>query len=121
MQVAIGCCRSAARQGGFKDSIENILETGEFTVNIMSLWFVEAANHTSGNYNRGVNEFEIAGLTQLASELVKPPRVAESAVHMECLMRHSWDVKNGQVCRPRGRAAVCHPILAVVFWCLLQL
>jgi flavin reductase (DIM6/NTAB) family NADH-FMN oxidoreductase RutF len=97
VQVAVSCCRSAARQGGFKDSLENILETGEFTVNMMSLWFVEAANHTSGNYDRGISEFDVAGLTPLQSEVVKPPRVAESAVHMECQLRHSWDVKNAQV------------------------
>ena len=35
----------------------------EFTLNMMSEWFLESANHTCGNYDRGVNEIELAGLT----------------------------------------------------------
>ena len=79
-----------------KDSLANILETAEFTVNVMSAWFIEAANHTCGNYDAGVDEFEVSGLTPLASEVVAPPRVAESAVHMECRLRHHWHVQNAQ-------------------------
>ena len=98
MQVAVSCCRSGARDNGFKDSAANILSTNEFVVNIMSAWFVEAANHTCGNYDAGVNEFDIAGLTPKESVVVKPPRVAESAVHMECKLRHHWHVQNSEVC-----------------------
>jgi hypothetical protein len=97
LQVAVSCCRSGARNGGLKDTLVNILETREFVVNIMSAWFVESANHTCGNYDTRINEFQVAGLTQLASEVVKAPRVAESAVHMECLLRHHWHVQNEQV------------------------
>lgn len=96
-QVAVSCCRSGVRGGGKKDTLANILATREFVVNIMSEWFVEAANHTCGPYDAGQNEFEIAGLTPLPSVAVAPPRVAESAVHMECTLRHHWDVKNDQV------------------------
>lgn len=39
----------------------------EFTLNMMSEWFLEAANHTCGNYDRGVNEVELAGLTPVPS------------------------------------------------------
>ena len=97
VQVAVSCCRSGARDNGFKDSAANILATEEFVVNIMSAWFVEAANHTCGNYDPGVNEFELAGLTPLPSAVVAPPRVAESAVHMECKLRHHYHVQNSQV------------------------
>lgn len=73
-----------------KDTCANALATKEFVVNIMSLWYIEAANHTCGNYDPDVNEFEVSGLTPLPSQVVKPPRVAESAVHMECIVKHSY-------------------------------
>ncbi|KAG2442076.1 hypothetical protein HYH02_009867 [Chlamydomonas schloesseri] len=92
--VAIGLCHSPARPGGKKDTLHNIEETGEFVVNVMSEWFVEAANHTCGDYPRGVDEMRLAGLTPLASTKVRPPRVAESAVHMECRLRTIHHVKN---------------------------
>ena len=43
----------------------------EFTINIISEWFLESANHTCGEYDRGVNELELAGLTPVPS--VKVP------------------------------------------------
>jgi flavin reductase (DIM6/NTAB) family NADH-FMN oxidoreductase RutF len=98
-----------------KDTCANALATKEFVVNIMSQWFVEAANHTCGNYDAGVNEFEVAGLTPIPSELVKPPRVAESAVHMECVVRHSYDVKNNKVWQLISTTCTC--VLSAVFPC----
>lgn len=71
-QVALGVCRSGARDGDFKDTAANILATGEFVVNIISEWFVEAANHTCGNYDAGINEFGLSGLTPMASTNVRP-------------------------------------------------
>ena len=53
-------------------------------VSIISEWFVEAANHTCGNFPPEVDEMEVAGLTPLKSIIVSPPRVKESAVNMEC-------------------------------------
>ena len=43
----------------------------EFTINLISEWFVEAANHTCGNYDRGVNEIELSGLTPAPSVKVQ--------------------------------------------------
>jgi flavin reductase (DIM6/NTAB) family NADH-FMN oxidoreductase RutF len=65
--VTIGTVASGARPSGMKDSQQNILETREFTLNMMSEWFLEAANHTCGEYDRGVNEMELAGLTPVPS------------------------------------------------------
>lgn len=65
-----------------KDTYANIKATGEFTVSIISEWFVESANHTCGEYPPDVNEWRISGLTPLPSIKVKPPRVAESAINM---------------------------------------
>jgi hypothetical protein len=64
----------------------------EFVVCIMSDWYVEAANHTCGDYARGVNEWELSGLTPIPSTMVKAPRVKESAVHMECKLRHVHEI-----------------------------
>lgn len=53
-------------------------------VNIMSSWYLESANHCSGNFKYGEDEMQFAGLTKLPSDLVKPPRVGEAAVQFEC-------------------------------------
>eukprot|EP00878_Enallax_costatus_P004685 GHUV01004933.1.p1 GENE.GHUV01004933.1~~GHUV01004933.1.p1 ORF type:complete len:211 (+),score=50.69 GHUV01004933.1:316-948(+) len=92
--VAFGVSRSALRSGGKKDSFQNIEETKEFTINIMSEWFVEAANHTCGAFDRGVNEFELSGLTPVPSQRVKPPRVRESAVQLECKLKQVIDFQD---------------------------
>lgn len=70
--------------GPRKDTLENITRTKEFVVNIVSEEIAEAMNLTSGEYPPEVDEFTIAGLTAVPSDLVRPPRVAESRVNMEC-------------------------------------
>ncbi len=71
-------------QGGLKDSVRNIEATGEFVVNLATWPLREQMNTTAIPAPHGVDEFEVAGLTKAASELVAAPRVAESPVHMEC-------------------------------------
>eukprot|EP00873_Tetraselmis_striata_P029338 jgi/Tetstr1/449602/TSEL_036689.t1 len=92
--VCIGMVRSRDRPSGRKDTLANILATREFTLNMMSEWFVEAANHTCGNFEEAVDEMALVGLTPVASLRVKPPRVAESAVHMECVLVDTHEVRN---------------------------
>jgi flavin reductase (DIM6/NTAB) family NADH-FMN oxidoreductase RutF len=94
--VCIGFAASRLRPHGRKDTLFNLLETGEFVVNIMSEWFIEAANYCCGNFEYGEDEMELSGLTPLPSVKVKPPRVKESAVHMECQLRHSYEVKDNK-------------------------
>jgi flavin reductase (DIM6/NTAB) family NADH-FMN oxidoreductase RutF len=67
-----------------KDTLCNIEETGEFVVNTVSEAIAAAANAASAEVPPGVDEFQLAGLTPLASEAVRPPRVAESPAQMEC-------------------------------------
>lgn len=71
----------------------------EFVINIISDWYVEAANHTCGAFPRGVDEMQLAGLTPVPSQRVRPPRVKESAVQMECRLAHIYPMINslGQV------------------------
>jgi len=67
-----------------KDTLRNVEETGEFVVNIVSDAIAAAANATSAEVPPEVDEFVLAGLTPIASEAVRPPRVAESPAQMEC-------------------------------------
>ncbi|KAL5506891.1 hypothetical protein ACEPAH_6347 [Sanghuangporus vaninii] len=77
---------------GVKDTRENIKATKEFTVNIISEPFVEAANATSIDAPPEVDEFVVSGLTPLPSDIVKPPRVRESAISFECELFHFLDI-----------------------------
>lgn len=69
---------------GYKDTVRNIEETGEFAWNLATRPLAEAMNATSAQVPRGVSEFELAALTPAPSRLIKVPRVAESPVSFEC-------------------------------------
>lgn len=73
-----------ARPDPSKDTLRNIIRTGEFVVNLVSEEIAEKMNVTSGEYPPEVDEFALAQLTPVPSDLVKPPRVKESHVQMEC-------------------------------------
>lgn len=73
------------------DTLKNILDTGEMCVNIMSDWFIEAANYSSSNTPPEISEWTLSGLTQAETRKVKPARVAESVVSMEAKL-HSTQV-----------------------------
>lgn len=78
---------SPARRGRnntTKHTYENVLEVPEVVINIVNYAMVQQASLASAEYPRGVNEFEKAGLTEVPSTMVKPPRVGESPVSMEC-------------------------------------
>ena len=78
--------------GGLKDSIRNARETGEFVVNLATWALRTQMNATAVPAPRHVDEFKYAGVTQAPSELVKPPRVAESPVHLECIHTRTVDL-----------------------------
>ena len=67
-----------------KDSQNNIEETGEFVYNFASVDLIDAVNISSSHVPNTVNEFELAGVTAVASTCVKAPRVAEAHAHLEC-------------------------------------
>lgn len=69
---------------GKKDSVRNAEATGEFVYNLATRNLAEQINQTSIEAPPGVNEFELADLTPVASIEVAPPRVAESPVALEC-------------------------------------
>jgi flavin reductase (DIM6/NTAB) family NADH-FMN oxidoreductase RutF len=72
------------RDGRPKDTLRNVEATGEFVVNIAPYELAERMNETSVDFEYGVSEFEQVGLRPLPSQLVKPYRVAESPIQMEC-------------------------------------
>jgi len=67
-----------------KDSVTNVIETGEFVVNMATYELREAVNMTSSAVDPEIDEATLAGLEMIPSKLVKPPRVAASPVHLEC-------------------------------------
>ena len=70
--------------GRKKDSVVNAETTGEFVINTVTSEMAEGMNATAFDYEPGENEFEVSGFTPIPSDLVKPPRVAESPIQMEC-------------------------------------
>src|ERR1700716_4043623 len=61
--------------GSTKDTLNNIRETGEFVVNIVREEIAGPMNVCSGEYPPDTDEFALSGLTPVASEVVRPPRV----------------------------------------------
>lgn len=70
-----------------KHTFENAKETREVVINIVNFAMVQQMSLASSEYEKGVNEFVKAGFTQLDSKLVKPFRVKESPVQLECKVR----------------------------------
>jgi len=71
----------------FHDTYENIVDNGEFVVNLPSEEIAEKVTVTAVDFPHNVNEIDKAGLTAIPSEKVKPPRIAECKLHMECKMK----------------------------------
>lgn len=69
---------------GAKDSLNNIRETGEFGWNLVTRTLAERMNASCAAVPPEVDEFELAGLTPVASRGIAVPRVAESPVSFEC-------------------------------------
>jgi flavin reductase (DIM6/NTAB) family NADH-FMN oxidoreductase RutF len=67
-----------------KDTLRNVEDTGEFVVNVVSEAIAAGANAAAAEVAPEVDEFRLAQLTPLPSEIVRPPRVAESPAQMEC-------------------------------------
>ncbi len=72
------------RDNTTKHTLENIYETKEVVINAVNYAMVQQTSLASCEYPKGVNEFTKAGFTPVASQLVKPFRVKESPVQMEC-------------------------------------
>ncbi|MGH2665576.1 flavin reductase family protein [Flavobacterium sp.] len=94
-----------------KDTLNNVLATGQFVVNMVVESVVEQMNTTSQSVPSDVNEFLLAGLTPIPSVKVKAPRVKESPVNMECELVHHYtleDNKHGGATIIIGRVVMFH-------------
>lgn len=82
--VAIFSPARRGRDNTTKHTYENVKEHAEVVINIVNYDMVQQMSLSSTEYGKGVNEFEKAGFTMIESDLVKPFRVAESPVQLEC-------------------------------------
>ncbi len=82
--IVMFCANGQHMEGGEKDSLKNVRDTGEFVCNLCTEELAQQMSDSSTHAPRGVDEFEVAGLTKAQSRVVKAPRVAESPVHLEC-------------------------------------
>ncbi len=73
-----------ARDNTTKHTLQNILEVPEVVVNIVSYDMIQQTSLASCEYPKGTDEFVKAGFTKEPSQIIKPPRVKESPVQMEC-------------------------------------
>ena len=93
------------RDNSQKHTLQNVREVPEVVINICDFALVEQLSLASTEYAKGVNEFTKAGLTELASELVRPPRVAEAPAAFECVVEqvielgHNNGAGNLIICR----------------------
>lgn len=98
--VFYGANGTHGADGGEKDSLRNVRETGEFVCNLVTWDLRHQMNGTAAPAPHGIDEMDATGLAKLPSRLVKPPRVAGSPAHMECklhqLLELPADPKSGK-------------------------
>lgn len=78
-----------------KHTFDNVKETNECVINIVNYPMVEQMSLASTGYDKGVNEFEKAGFTEIESEIVKAPRVKEAPVQLECKVMQIIETGDG--------------------------
>jgi len=83
------------RDGGKKDTLRNIEAVPEFVVNLVPYWLAEPMNATAAPLPYGESEFAHAKVTPAASTKVRPPRVAESPVAIECTLDRVVTIGSG--------------------------
>jgi flavin reductase (DIM6/NTAB) family NADH-FMN oxidoreductase RutF len=76
---------NADAKKGYKDTAQNIFDTGEFVVNLVPFELAESMNITAVDAPAGTDELALAGLETTASALIKPPRITKSPVAFECV------------------------------------
>lgn len=77
-------CTARSSDGQKKDTLRNIEETGEFVINVVTEDIVAGVNQASAEYATDISEFDAAEFTPVPSRRVRPPRVKESPINLEC-------------------------------------
>lgn len=95
-----------------KDTLNNVLANNQFVVNMVTKEVVEQMNQTAATVPADVDEFQLANLTPIAATIVKPMRVKESLVHLECEKIHHYFIKdsngNETACVIIGQVKLLH-------------
>jgi len=94
-----------------KDTLNNVLQNGQFVVNLVTLEVVEQMNATAEAVPSDVDEFELTNLTPIDSVTIQPKRVKESPIHFECEMIHHYFMDNnegGGACIVIGKIKLIH-------------
>lgn len=103
---------SQSTLGHRKDTVVNIEATGEFVYNMATYDLRDAVNRSAAEVPPDIDEFELAGLTKVASVRVKPCRVAESPVQFECryhqTVRLAGNAPKGAIDVVIGRVVLVH-------------
>ncbi len=99
--------RDVAGESRKKDTLRNVERTGELVIHVVTDALAAQMNVTSRPFPYGVDELERAGLTKLPSERVRPPRIAESPVAMECRLDRVIEV---------GRAGSAIVLAEILLW-----
>ena len=106
--IAIFSPARRVRDNTTKDTLENIKEVKEVVINIVNDEIVEKASISSTEFPREIDEFIESGLTPVSSKKIKPIRVHESPVQMECKVNQIIELgQNGGA----GNLIVCEIIL----------
>ncbi|EKD00470.1 hypothetical protein A1Q2_05135 [Trichosporon asahii var. asahii CBS 8904] len=94
--IIVSISNSPTTESGLKDSAQNIKDTREFCVSIISEAWLEAANYAAVDAPPDVSEWTLTGLTKRKSETVSVPHVAEAGVSLECELDRAETIKNDQ-------------------------
>ncbi|CAN5199577.1 flavin reductase family protein [soil metagenome] len=98
----------SGRTGQTKNTLDNVKEFPEVVINIVNYALVHQMSLTSAEYPKEINEFTKAGLTEIASVKVKPPRVKESPVQFECKVNEVIELgQNGGA----GNLVICEVVM----------
>jgi flavin reductase (DIM6/NTAB) family NADH-FMN oxidoreductase RutF len=95
------------RDGTFKDTYTNLAATRECVIQAVTYAMVQQVSLASTEYASDVDEFAKSGLTPIASDIVKPPRVAESPFQMECILKQMIATGDGP---GAGNIAICEVV-----------
>lgn len=101
------------RDGVKKDTLRNIEATHEYVVNIASDDMGRAVAVSALDYPFGESEFRAAGVMPAASQMVKPPRVAEAPASMECVLEQILEVGGSPHALIIGRVVAWHMVTGV--------
>lgn len=106
--IAIFSPARSGRSGQTKHTHENVKEVPEVVINTVNYAMVHQMSLASAEYPKGINEFEKAGFSMLPSEKVKPFRVKESPVQLECIVK---EVKELGTHGGAGNLIICEIVL----------